>query len=87
MLDTAVRWQGSVYRLLIEGNHGGLFNREGLALQVFAERDTPAYRLPVLRDTQGNTLDLRHSTKPCSCKGAPWDQSPRALLDLILSQE
>lgn len=86
MVNTAVRWQGHTYRLLIEGNHGGLFDREGLALRVFPERDTPAYRIPVLRDAQGNQVVVHQTTRPCSCKGAPWNQSPRALLDLVLFQ-
>ena len=80
MWNLAVRWQGELYRLVADDTRGGLFNRDGLALQVFPEAGSPQYRLPVFRDAQGTEVVLRRTTKPCSCKGSPWSTSAQALM-------
>lgn len=73
--DIAVRRGGKTFRLVTKGESAGLFDRSGL-VEVLTV-DVPAtapMRMPSL-SSAGEPLSLAKASKPCSCTGAPWNQS------------
>lgn len=73
--DLAVRRNGKTLRLVTNGDKAGLFDRSGLVETLTV--DVPAtapMRMPELSSGDA-AVSLAKASKPCSCTGAPWNQS------------
>lgn len=72
-VDIAVKRSGRTYRLITQGERAGLFDSSGLAetLDVVIEATAPM-RMPTVAIGE-KPVELRHSPRPCSCGGYPWN--------------
>lgn len=78
MIDAAVRWNGALWRLVMSGDSGAL---AAPGKQSVAVVKTGAGRFGVPEvAADGTVLALTRAPKPCSCKGAPWNQGAQDVL-------
>lgn len=72
-MDLPVKYNGKLYRFISDGTKAGLFGKGGV-LEVALTVDKPSQGnlMPAVTTVDGKPVRLSRSSRPCSCKGAPW---------------
>lgn len=78
--DMPVRLGGKTFRLVTDGENGGLFSQGGLAQTVTVIADGRGSRAPSVVDANGEALEVRKVARPCSCRGYPWNANTSTLV-------
>lgn len=75
-VDLPVRHNGKLYRFIASGDKAALFDKGGsIALPLTVTEMAAGRRIPKVVDAQGAVVTLARGSRPCSCKGAPWNSS------------
>lgn len=76
-----VRHQGKTYRFIASGSKAALFGKGGtLDLSLNVTETAVGNRLPKVETLEGDSISFARGSRPCSCKGAPWN-TPFATLE------
>lgn len=73
--DLPVKMGGKSYRLITDGDTAGLFGRAGLEQRLVVVDDKNGRGIPTVTNEAGDPVSLSRTSRPCSCKGAPWKTS------------
>lgn len=78
--DIPVRVDGKSYRFIMKDGEAAIFSKLGLVKKLTVVDSAEKKRVPEVADEEGNPVKLLRTSRPCSCKGAPWN---RKLADLM----
>lgn len=81
--DIPVKHDGKAYRMIISGDSVGLFDKNGLAKKLQVSGDFNGRRIPEVVTESGDPVKLTKTSRPCSCKGAPWKTGITKLLEQL----
>ena len=70
--DLPIRRGGKLYRFISDGANAALFDRHGIAERLIVTAPGKGNAVPKVADADGNPVELRRASRPCSCVGMPW---------------